>query len=825
MKTLKKYFPLLLLFITHILMAQIPCSSGFNLNGSSDFINIPNTDAINLQNTRNRTIEFWFKPNDITSRQVMYEEGAQVNTIMFFIEAGRVYAGGYRNNARNGADRRMFRSATGDIEVGKWTHVALTLEDTTSPDLTFKFFIDGNEKDSQNGLQINTHSGNNTIGRNGGGLLFPSSITTNWNTSSIGSSSTETYNAGFTGRINNAYAFDGNISILRIWNVARTETQINDNKSDVLTSGTSLVAYQSGDQINYEANNTTTIGATSSANGSGTTYTWSGNTSTTYTDNVNWVGSAPDPIRTQEVIINSGTNNPNITSEINIGRLTVDSGAEITVQDGATLNVYYALTNNGKIIVEDGGALIYHACNSPIAGSGTFDVKRQTPNYNQQYFYSYWSSPIVEANSSPNTIFPDAPVIYSFGASATDSDWVYNGTSNLKPGVGYAIRSENNGGQLRTFSGKIIEGDVKVDVFFSSNFESDDPNNVWSTAGDNLVGNPYSSALDWDKVIADTDNANIEGTVYFWNQNSIGVGENNVSDYLQYNPTGGSSNTAIGKIGTAQGFFVRTMSNSSITFKTTHQVAANNNQFFKGESKNTTPKKEGRSWFTFTRGNQTNTLLIGFIEGATNKYDRLYDAPFNINQKSLGFYSISEEGQKTAIQGLPELTTDKKEVKLGYVVDEIGEYSIAIQEEHINEDYNIYLTDTEKNVTINLRKTAYTFSIEETGENTNRFKLEYVKKSKANSDEKSKEKEVLSVEEIDFKDFIVYVDSANELIIEYTNSEAIEKVDLYNIQGRRVVSFNRKQVRNVSNVTSGIYIVDITLSNGKKTNNKIIIPN
>ena len=54
---------------------------------------------------------------------------------------------------------------------------------------------------------------------------------------------------------------------------------------------------------------------------------------------------------------------------------------------------------------------------------------------------------------------------------------------------------------------------------------------------------------------------------------------------------------------------------------------------------------------------------------------------------------------------------------------------------------------------------------------------------------------------------------------------AIKKVDLYNIQGRRVVSFNGNQVRNVSNVTSGIYIVDITLSNGKKTNNKIIIPN
>jgi hypothetical protein len=824
MKYIKRYFYVLLLLFSNLVLAQIPCSSGFTLNGSSDFITIPNTDAINLQNTRNRTIEFWFRPDDITSRQVIYEEGAQVNTLFFFIEAGRIYAGGYRNDAGSVANRRFFRSALGDIEVGKWTHVALTLEDTTSPDLTFKFYIDGELKDTQAGLQINTHSGNNSIGRNGGELRFPSSLTNNWNNSAEAGSDSETYNSNFSGRINNRYAFEGSINLLRIWNVARTETQINDNKSTELTSGTSLVAYQNGDQMNYESNGSSSINRVANANGSGTTYTWTGNSSAVYFDNSNWSGSSPDPIRTQEVVINSGSNNPSITTEVNIGRLTVNAGAEIIVQNGATLNVFYTLTNNGTITVEDGGALIYHACNSPIAGSGTFDVKRDTPTYSNNFFFSYWSSPVVEADATPSTVFSDAPNIYKFMASEVDSDWAYNGTNNLIPGIGYAVRSENTGGQLRTFSGKINEGDVQLDVFYSSNFESEDPDNVWSTAGDNLVGNPYSSAIDWDLVISDTDNSDIEGTVYFWNQNSVEVGDNNVSDYLQYNATGGVTNTASGKIGTGQGFFVRTMSNSTITFKTTHQIAGNNNQFFKS-SQNKSPKKEGRSWFTFTRGNQTNTLLIGFIEGATNKYDRLYDAPFNINQKSLGFYSISEEGQKTAIQGLPELTTDKKEVKLGYVVDEIGEYSIAIQEEHINEDYNIYLTDTEKNVTINLRKTAYTFSIEETGENTNRFKLEYVKKSKANSDEKSKEKEVLSVEEIDFKDFIVYVDSANELIIEYTNSEAIKKVDLYNIQGRRVVSFNGNQVRNVSNVTSGIYIVDITLSNGKKTNNKIIIPN
>ena len=824
MKTIKRIILITVLLINYTLSAQIPCSSGFTLNGSSDFVTIPNTDAINLQNTRNRTIEFWFRPDDITSRQVIYEEGAQVNTLFFFIEAGRIYAGGYRNNADSNANRRLFRSALGDIEVNKWTHVALTLEDTSNPDLTFKFYLNGELKDTQAGLQINTHSGNNSIGRNGGGLRFPASITNNWGSSSETGSLTETYNNTFTARINNTYPYEGDINLLRIWNIARTESQINDNKSIELTSGTSLVAYQNGDQMNYEANNTSTIGATSSANGSGTTYTWTGNSSTAYFDNTNWVGNAPDPIRTQEVVINSGSNNPTITSEINIGRLTVDAGAEIIVESGATLNVYYSLTNNGKITVEDGGSLIYHACNSPILGSGTFDVKRTTPTYSEKYFYSYWSSPVVEANATPSAIFPDSPTIYFFAASEEDSNWAFNGTANFKPGIGYAVRSENTGGQLRTFSGKIIEGQVEVDVFYSSNFESEDPNNMWSTAGDNLVGNPYSSAIDWDLVIADTDNSDIEGAVYFWNQNTVEVGDNNVSDYLQYNSTGGVTNTASGKIGTAQGFFVRTINNSTITFKTTHQVAANNNQFFKSTEPKT-DKKEGRSWFTFTRGNKTNTLLVGFLKDATDSYDRLYDAPFDINQTSLGFYSIVGDSQKTSIQGLPELTEDQKIVKFGYVVDEVGEYSIGIQEEHIDEGYNIYLVDTEKNIKTNLRKTGYGFTISEIGENTTRFQLEYVKNITADSEINSKEKQTLSVEEINTNDFKVYVNSNKELIIEHTNSNDIQKVTLYNIQGRKVISFNGRQTKNIANLTSGIYIINIALADNLKMSKKIVIAN
>lgn len=818
MRKIIEKLTVLLVFVSNIAFSQIPCSTGFNANGSSDFITIPNTDAINLQNTRNRTVEFWIKPSDITSRQVIYEEGAQVNTLFFYIEAGRVYAGAYRNNAGIAADRRMFRSAIGDITVDKWTHVALTLEDTTTPDLTFKFYLNGELKDTQAGLQVNTHSGNNSIARNGGGLRFPTSIANNWTSSSEAGSTTETYTNTFTGRIDNAYSYDGAISLLRIWNVARTSNQISDNKSSELTSGTSLVAYQEGDQIHYEASGSNSINGLVTANGSATTYTWNGNNSSNYSDNANWIGSTPDPIRTQTVIINSASNTPEITSEVNIGRLTLNAGAEILVKDGGTLHVYYSLTNNGVITVEDGGSLIYHACNSPISGAGTFDIQRATPDYNEQFFFSYWSSPVIESDANPTEVFANAPVVFRFLAIEENSDWVANAGANLKPGVGYAIRNENTGGDLRTFSGKINEGSVAVDVFYSSNLESEDEDNSWSTEGDNLVGNPYASAIDWEAIITDEDNADIEGTVYFWNQNSVETGDNNVADYLQYNLTGGSSNTATGNIASGQGFFIRTLQNSKITFKTTHQIAANNNQFFKGSVK--TDDNNGRSWFTLTRGDKTNTLLVGFLNGATNDFDRVYDAPFNINQTSLGFYSIIENNKdKVSIQGLPELTDNTKEVKLGYIVDAAGEHTIGIQEEHINENYFIYLKDTETGIVTDLRKTSYTFTVNTLGENNTRFQLIYTK------DELKEEKKVLStIDETVEEHFLIYVNTVKQLIV--NTDTAIDKVAIYTIEGREVKSYLGSQVKNVSDLKTGVYVVEVELKNNTSViNKKIIIDN
>jgi len=792
-------------------------SSSALRNGSEQYTVIPNTDAINLQDTRDRTIEFQFTAVDITTRQVLYEEGGGTNAITAFIEDGRFYFGAYRNNADTAANRRFFRSASGAISLNTTYHVAITLEDTTSPDLTLKWYLDGVEQDSQNGLQINTHSGDINIGRGDGSVRFPSSLTSNWTTSSVGGSSSETYNntTSTDGNINN---FTGNINLFRIWNVARTQSEIDTNKSTLLTSGTSLVTYQDGTVMNYQPDGGSSISG--SVNESGV-FVWDGSATSAWATTTNWASdSNPSATKAQNVVVSDGANDPEITTEVLIGSLTVDAGAEVIVKSGGTLNVYYDIINNGTITVEDGGALIYNSCTKTASGSGTYTIKRNSPDYAQKFFFSYWSSPLIEADSDPAVLLPNSPVVYAFNADQADADWEFNAGANLKPGHGYAVRSEDAGSFTASFTGTPNFRDISVALYNNSNADASD---TVSSGGDNLVGNPYASAIDWDRVITDPSNAELEGTIYVWNQNAAYVGNNSVDDYLEYNITGGASNTTTGKIGTGQGFFIRVTDAATLTFKTTHQIAANNTQFYRGNPDViANDKKEGRSWLELSRGNLVSPILIGFLKGATNELDRLYDSPYNDQNTQFGFYSITADSKKVAIHGLPELKDYSKVVPVGFVSDEAGTFTMRITEEYIDSDYDIYLEDTELQTFTNLRTDAYTFTINTPGENNTRFKIHYTQSLHL-------DKNLLPLE----SEHHIYVDAVKDievLLRGSLSSASVKNVIVYDIQGRRVAileqSINEKGKLNIANLNSGFYIVNIELYNSeKRLTKKIILSN
>lgn len=838
MKIIQRHFLILLLFISCFFVAQTD-NDGFYFDGVNDFINVGNASNTNISNintrtTNNRTYETWFKAEEVTSRQFIMKEGAGTRAVLIYIEGGYIVVGGYnRADYSPQWQGTYFRKA---ITAGTWYHVAMVLDNalaannTTNPmganeNTALKFYLDGVLIGENSGYQFGGHN-TMRLGYKDASVRFPSITSTGW-TNQLNSEFF--YSSSVLTNFGGTNYFEGYLWGFRVWNSVRTPQEIDAYKADIITTvGTdNLVAILDGDSFTYLNNdNTTTSEATVS---SVDTIIWSANAgSTDWNTGSNWQGGVvPSALKKETAVIQQSNIAvyPVITTGLHIvtGDLVVQANASVDIQSGGTLEVSYDIDNDGTVNVKESGSLILRE-KKALIGNGTYNIERQTPTYAGNDFYSYWSSPVISADSNIATVFSDAELIYQFESSASNSDWVFHGKSNFEQAVGYAVQNEGTGGQLRLFSGKVNSRDIQVNIYNTTNLAgTDNDGDAWSTSGDNLVGNPYPAAIDWDLVVSDPDNTELSGEIYLWNQNTSEVGENNVSDYLQYNPTGGSSNTASGKIGTAQGFFVKTSTNSAINFKTTHQIPANNNQFFKGTNLKTL-KKEGRSWFTFNKGNKTNTLLVGFLKGATNRYDRVYDAPFDINQKSLGFYSIVRGGQKASIQGLPLLKRDKKVVKLGFIVDEIGEYSIGIQEEHIDEDYYIYLRDTETKKTIDLKQRDYTFSINTLGENNTRFKIIYTKKKRRAT--KKEGKETMFVEELDSKDFTVYVDTAKELTVEYDfDEDNIKEVFIYNIQGKKVVSFLSNQVKNIANLTTGIYIVNAVLQDNRVLNKKIVITN
>lgn len=64
------------------------------LNGTNQGVDIPDHPLINASAHTNRTVELVFNADSTAGRQVLYEEGANVNSLTIYIEDGRLYVTG-----------------------------------------------------------------------------------------------------------------------------------------------------------------------------------------------------------------------------------------------------------------------------------------------------------------------------------------------------------------------------------------------------------------------------------------------------------------------------------------------------------------------------------------------------------------------------------------------------------------------------------------------------------------------------------------------------------------------------------------------------------
>ena len=277
---------LFLVFI--VIISKLSFSqNGLNFDGSNDFVQ---TSFTGISGTGPRTVECWMRTtaNAVSNQQVLVDWGSNTTGGRFTLNL--LWSNSIRIEVNgNGI------SGTTPVNDGQWHHLAATY-DPMAPNQA-NLYIDGNLETS----------GNFTVPVNTG----------------------STVNMRIGKRIDDAKLFLGDIDEVRVWNVARTQSQIQSTMNQELcTLPSTLVAYYPLNQGNAGVTNT----LTSATNYSSTTQTATLNNFALIGTTSNWVSG--------KILI------PGFST----GTFTTSSCGPYTwSQNGQTYNssgTYYATTTN-----------------------------------------------------------------------------------------------------------------------------------------------------------------------------------------------------------------------------------------------------------------------------------------------------------------------------------------------------------------------------------------------------------------------------------------------------------------------------------------------
>lgn len=319
--------------------------NALDFDGSDDYVLV--SDASSLDITGNLTLEAWI---NLTTTPPSANEGI----VAKFLNAGNQES--YALNITTGGGNVEFiitsdgstdetLTSTSAISTGVWTHIAAVF----TPNTSLEIYINGILDNSAATSLATIHSGTADL----------------W----IGASSI----LGANNQIN------GIIDEVRIWNVARSATNIQDNMYEELTgSETGLVAYYRLDEISNTGtaadatvnSNTGTLTNMSAANdwvdatarepfkttGSGTwsvTDTWKS-------------GVAPNNASTADLNL---SHNVVLDGDNSVNDLNINSGVTLTLNASQTLTVAGNLINNGTIA---GNGTILFDTGTPMVTGGTY---------------------------------------------------------------------------------------------------------------------------------------------------------------------------------------------------------------------------------------------------------------------------------------------------------------------------------------------------------------------------------------------------------------------------------------------------------------------
>jgi hypothetical protein len=146
-----------------------PFNNVVSFDGKNDYINVNDSNNINLGTYTKRTISLRFKVDDknISNRkQILFEEGGGGRGLNLYVHNGRLYVGGW-NNPTSESNWKGTYLSTDAIASNKWHTVTLVLNANESKSLqsgAFRAYLDGKNFGTGKGSQIWSHGDNIGIG-------------------------------------------------------------------------------------------------------------------------------------------------------------------------------------------------------------------------------------------------------------------------------------------------------------------------------------------------------------------------------------------------------------------------------------------------------------------------------------------------------------------------------------------------------------------------------------------------------------------------------------------------------------------------------------
>ncbi len=475
--------------------------------------------------------------------------------------------------------------------------------------------------------------------------------------------------------------------------------------------------------------------------------TWLGTTDQYWDTKNNWDnGFIPDV--SMNVTIPSSSNNPVIApgSYADCWELTVDASASLTIEADASgqgsLIAYGSVS--GNVQVENYvTAAQWHGVTSPVSGE---------------------TAAAYYLNGSPDVWLKE------YNEATRTYTYIENLSTPLGDMKGWMMWIGGSTPQTFTLSGPFHTGTVgSADNMVRSQ--------TGANYGYNFVGNPFTSAIDWDAANGWTK-TNMENAVYVYNNG-------NWAEYV-----GGTSNNGGSRyIAMNQGFFVQVSDGSSTgTLQMTNEVCVHNNVSFLKSA------NEQQGWDEILRLQVTNGALqdetvIKLTDGATEGWDGNLDAHklFSFNPNRPQIFSVANG--KMAINSLPHESGS-------VAVDVTGADGdvLTVSATQYSDFSHVYLTDEALGITTDLTRKSYTFTYDQNI--TDRFTVSFT----VTGINDSKEKENY---------YTVYAGKGAVHIVQPQQKET--KAAVYDMSGRSIArTVSRDGFITLAVNRTGYYVVTVT---------------